>query len=43
MTSLSATPDLSSVRWYGRTSQGTGFSLYSTWAQDAGDEGNCFP
>jgi hypothetical protein len=43
MTSLSGTPDLTSVRWYGRASQGTGFSPVSTWAKDAGDEGNCFP
>jgi hypothetical protein len=43
MTSLSGTPDLTSVRWYGRSSQGTGFSSLSTWASDAGDEGNCFP
>lgn len=40
----SATPDLSLVRWYGRPSQGTSFSSsVSTFASDAGDEGDCFP
>lgn len=43
MSSLTATPDLTSVRWYGRSSLGTSFSSYSTWANDAGDEGDCFP
>ncbi len=43
MASLTATPNLASVRWYGRSSQGTGFSSFSTWADDAGDEGDCFP
>ncbi|MFP8871217.1 MAG: VCBS repeat-containing protein [Myxococcota bacterium] len=43
MTSLTATPDLSRVRWYGRTSTGSGFSSWSTWRSDAGDEGDIFP
>ena len=43
MTGLTATPDLTSVRWYGRSSQGTSFNSVSTWADDAGNEGDCFP
>ena len=43
MTSPTATPNLGLVRWYGRSSQGTSFSPVSTWASDAGDEGDCFP
>jgi FG-GAP-like repeat len=43
LTSLTATPNPASIRWYGRSSQGTSFSAVSTWASDAGDEGDCFP
>ncbi|MEA2490317.1 MAG: hypothetical protein QOH21_2109 [Acidobacteriota bacterium] len=43
MTSLTATPDLTSVRWFGRSSLGNNFSSFSTWADDAGNEGDCFP
>jgi len=43
MASLSATPDLALIRWYGRSSKGTGFSSVSTWSDNAGDEGDCFP
>jgi FG-GAP-like repeat len=43
MSSLTAAPNLASVRWYGRSSLGTSFSAHSTWADDAGDEGDCFP
>jgi len=42
ISSLTATPDLTQVRWYGRSSLGTGLSSVSTWA-DAGNEGDCFP
>ena len=41
--SLTATPDPTSVRWFGRSSLGTSFSPVTTWADDAGDEGDCFP
>jgi len=43
MASKSATPDLTLVRWYGRASQGSSLSPVSIWADDAGDEGDCFP
>jgi hypothetical protein len=43
LSSLTATPDLSFVRWYGRSSQETSFSAMSNWAEDAGDEGDYFP
>ncbi|MBV8516194.1 MAG: VCBS repeat-containing protein [Acidobacteria bacterium] len=43
MASLTATPDLTLVRWFGRSSLGTSFSDFSIWANDAGDEGDCFP
>jgi hypothetical protein len=43
MTSLTATPDLTSVRWFGRSSLGSSFSSFTTWADDAGNEGDCFP
>jgi FG-GAP-like repeat len=43
LVSLTATPNHAGVRWYGRSSQETGFSSVSTWANDAGDEGDCFP
>jgi hypothetical protein len=43
MTSFTATPDLNSVRWYGRLSTGGAFDSYTTWANDAGDEGDIFP
>jgi hypothetical protein len=43
MVSLTATPNLASVRWFGRSSLGSSFSSVSTWADDAGDEGDCFP
>ena len=41
--SLTATPNHASVRWFGRSSLGTSFSSVTTWAEDAGDEGDCFP
>lgn len=41
--SLTKTPNPASVRWFGRSSQGTSFSSVSTWADDAGDEGDYFP
>jgi hypothetical protein len=40
---LTTTPDLKTVRWFGRSSLGTGFSSFTTWADDAGDEGDYFP
>lgn len=43
LVSLTATPNLGSVRWYGRSSMAGAFSTVSTWASDAGDEGDCFP
>ncbi len=43
MTSLTTTPDLGWVRWYGRFSLGGSFGPYSTWSSDAGDEGDVFP
>jgi hypothetical protein len=43
MTSLTAAPDLSFIRWYGRLSQGGSFGDFSTWASDAGDEGDVIP
>ena len=43
MASLTATPDLTLVRWFGRSSLGTSFSSFTTWADDAGNEGDCFP
>lgn len=41
--SLTDTPNHASVRWFGRSSLGTSFSSVTTWAKDAGDEGDCFP
>ncbi|MBP82189.1 MAG: hypothetical protein CL395_09470 [Acidiferrobacteraceae bacterium] len=43
LTSLTASPDLTSIRQYGRLSQGNGFGSWSTWRSDAGDEGDVFP
>lgn len=43
LVSLTATPNLGAVRWYGRMSMAAAFSTVSTWASDAGDEGDCFP
>jgi len=43
LVSLTATPNLAAVRWYGRSSLAAAFSSVSTWASDAGDEGDCFP
>jgi hypothetical protein len=43
MTSLTATPGLTSVRWFGRSSLGNNVSSFSTWADDAGNEEDCFP
>jgi hypothetical protein len=43
LVSLTATPNHASVRWYGRMSMAAAFSTVSTWANDAGDEGDCFP
>ena len=45
MASLTATPDLSLIRWYGRPSNSgvPGFGAVTTWRSDAGDEGDTFP
>jgi hypothetical protein len=43
MTSLTATPDLTLIRWYGRLSLGGSFGGYTTWVSDAGDEGDIIP
>ncbi|HVE72721.1 MAG TPA: FG-GAP-like repeat-containing protein [Thermoanaerobaculia bacterium] len=43
LVSLTATPNHAAVRWYGRSSMAAAFSTVSTWASDAGDEGDCFP
>ncbi len=43
LVSLTATPNHAAVRWYGRSSLAGAFSTVSTWASDAGDEGDCFP
>jgi hypothetical protein len=43
MTSLTSTPNLGWVRWYGRASLGNTFAAFTTWASDAGDEGDYFP
>ena len=43
VTSLNAAPDTQLVRWYGRLSTGGAFGGYTTWATDAGDEGDIFP
>ena len=43
ISSLTATPDLTQVRWYGRSSKGTGFNPVSTWEDDAGNDGDYFP
>jgi hypothetical protein len=43
MTSLTATPNLNWIRWYGRFSLGGSFGPFSTWASDAGDEGDISP
>jgi hypothetical protein len=43
MASLTATPDVTLVRWFGRSSLGTKFSSFTTWADDAGNEGDYFP
>jgi hypothetical protein len=43
MTSLITTLDLTLVRWFGRSSLGSSFSSFTTWADDAGNEGDCFP
>jgi len=41
--SLTAAPDLTRIRWYGRLSLGGSFGDYSMWRSDAGDEGDAFP
>jgi hypothetical protein len=43
LVSLTASPNHGLVRWYGRSSLAAAFSSVSTWANDAGDEGDCFP
>ena len=43
ISSFTDTPDLTQVRWYGRSSKGTGFNPVSTWADHAGNDGDCFP
>ncbi|MBI5503268.1 MAG: VCBS repeat-containing protein [Deltaproteobacteria bacterium] len=43
MTSLVNAPDLTLVTWFGRPSQGSAFGDWSTWATDAGNEGDLFP
>jgi hypothetical protein len=41
--SLTTTPDLTLLRWFGRLSTGTTFGGVTTWRSDAGDEGDLFP
>jgi hypothetical protein len=43
LTSLTATPDHTLIRWYGRASSGTGFNVGTTWLDNGGDEGDYFP
>jgi hypothetical protein len=43
LVSLTDTPNLATVRWFGRSSKGTGFSSFTTWADEAGDDGDCVP
>jgi len=43
LVSLTATPNLATMRWHGRASKGTSFGSVSTWADEAGDEGDYFP
>ena len=43
LVSLTASPNHAAVRWYGRSSLAAAFSNVSTWADDGGDEGDCFP
>ncbi|HEX6085097.1 MAG TPA: VCBS repeat-containing protein [Thermoanaerobaculia bacterium] len=43
LVSLTNTPNHAAVRWYGRMSFAGAFSNGWTWANDAGDEGDCFP
>ncbi len=43
MTSLTSAPDLSHIHWYGRRSLGDDFDSGTTWAHNAGDEGDVFP
>jgi len=44
MTSLTNPPDLSQIRWYGRLANGEPvLGDSTTWAPDAGDEGDIFP
>ena len=41
--SLTATPNLNTIRWYGRLSLGSSFGNYTTWSTDTGNEGDIFP
>jgi hypothetical protein len=41
--SLTTTPDLTLLRWFGRLSTGATFGGVTTWRSDAGDEGDVFP
>jgi hypothetical protein len=43
MTSLTTQPNLTQVTWFGRLSVGNGFGGFTTWNNDAGDEGDVFP
>ncbi|MDX1411379.1 MAG: FG-GAP-like repeat-containing protein [Nitrospirales bacterium] len=43
MTSLTNTPNLTQIRWFGRLSSGSSFGSFTTWAGNAGDEGDLFP
>jgi hypothetical protein len=43
MNSLTASPDLSLMTWFGRRSTGSTFDSVITWASDAGAEGSVIP
>jgi len=43
MTSLTAQPNLTQVTWFGRLSTGSEFGEFTTWNNNAGNEGNVFP
>jgi hypothetical protein len=43
MTSLTATPNLTLIRWYGGRPWAESVGNYTTWVSDAGDEGDVVP
>jgi hypothetical protein len=43
MLSLTAIPNLTLIRWFGRRSQGSSFGPSVTWASDLSDEGDIVP